>query len=173
MLRQKLFRYPLNTVFSQLLILLKIYPHGLNYQAKNEGTFPNVLKQFENKLFDITINITSNNLKNGSRVYEASEICDKIESGASFDPSVQKDSEMPDAPTVNVRIYFCFCLIQCNILPNVIHISKQLEDDNNNTPHTGTSSNKTRPRTDIEPLPFDTNKGVPPKLMRNEKKNKV
>ena len=61
-----------------------------------------MIKQFENKLYNITLKITDNNLKKGSRVYEAHEIMDKIESGASFDPAAPQDSEMPDASTANV-----------------------------------------------------------------------
>ena len=62
-----------------------------------------MLKQFENKLYNITLKVTDNNLKKGSRVYEADEIVDKIESGASFDPSAKIDSEMRDESAINVR----------------------------------------------------------------------
>lgn len=77
----------------------------VNLQANAEGQFPHDLKQFEKKLYEITINITADNLKKGSRVYEAYQIVDKIESGASFDPSAGRDSEMPDVQTVDVRYY--------------------------------------------------------------------
>ena len=36
-------------------------------------------------------------------MYEADEIVDKIESGASFDPSAKIDSEMRDESAINVR----------------------------------------------------------------------
>ena len=42
-------------------------------------------------------------------MYDAFEIFDKMESGASFDPSAQTDTQMVDAMTVNVRKS---CLIQ-------------------------------------------------------------
>ncbi|KAL1831956.1 hypothetical protein ACET3Z_001607 [Daucus carota] len=110
-----------------------------------------VSRILDKTVFDLeaeAIQITANNLKKGSRVYEAHEILDKIESGASFDPAAPRDSEMADASTAN------------------------LKDDNNNTPHTGISSTKTRPRVEIDAVAFDTGEDIPLQNMRNEKKKK-
>lgn len=67
-----------------------------------EEKYPALLKSFENKVFIITLQISCNNLKKGSRVYDAYEIGDKIESGANFDPEEQMPSDLPSASTVNV-----------------------------------------------------------------------
>ena len=56
-------------------------------------------------MYDITLNITADNLKKGSKVYEAFQILDKVESGGNFDPSGGKHSEMADAISVDVRIF--------------------------------------------------------------------
>ncbi|KAL1802349.1 hypothetical protein ACET3Z_030996 [Daucus carota] len=118
-------------------------------QDKTQDKFPKVLKQFENKLYNITLKVTDNNLKKGSRVYEADEIVDKIESGASFDPSAKIDSEMRDESAIN------------------------LADDNTNTPHTAKSSTKTRPRVDIETVTFDPKEELLDKGGHTEKKKKM
>ncbi|WOH09907.1 hypothetical protein DCAR_0729367 [Daucus carota subsp. sativus] len=115
--------------------------------SDNTGTIAIIF--LDEELYNITVNVTDDNLKKGSRVYEAHQIVDKIESGGSFDPSSVIDSEMANAGTVD------------------------LEDDNINTPHTGISSTKTRPRVDIEPLPFETKEESPAKVPKKEKQKKV
>ncbi|KAL1818319.1 hypothetical protein ACET3Z_013188 [Daucus carota] len=118
------------------------------FEEKTEGQFPHQLKGLQNQIYDITLNITADNLKKGSKVYEAFQILDKVESGGNFDPSSKKDSEMPDP------------------------ISVDLGDDNMNTPNTGISSTKTRPRVHIEPLPFDPKGASPAKAIKKEKPDK-
>ncbi|XP_063938336.1 uncharacterized protein LOC135148056 [Daucus carota subsp. sativus] len=117
-------------------------------QENTEGKFPAVLKTFEKKVYTITLNITENNLKKGSMVYEADEIFDKIESSANFDPSTNTDTQMVEAATVD------------------------LKDDDLSTPTTGISSTKTRPRVDIEPVAFDPKEDTPAKLNKKDKKKK-
>ncbi|WOH06658.1 hypothetical protein DCAR_0626086 [Daucus carota subsp. sativus] len=119
------------------------------FEAKTEGQFPQQLKELQNEVYDITLNITADNLKKGSKVYEAFQILDKVESGGNFDPSGGKHSEMADA------------------------ISVDLGDDNMNTPNTGISSTKTRPRVHIEPLPFDPKGASPAKAIKKENPEKT
>ncbi|WOG87093.1 hypothetical protein DCAR_0206315 [Daucus carota subsp. sativus] len=111
-------------------------------QAKMEEKYPALLKSFENKVFIITLQISCNNLKKGSRVYDAYEIADKIESGANFDPEEQMPSDLPSASTVN------------------------LKEDGGNTPNTGVSSTKTRGRVNLEAVAFDAVGEMPPKHQR-------
>ena len=85
-------------------------------KAKQDDSFPPLLKSFENKVFNITLEINYNNIKKGSRVYDAFEIGDKIESGGNFDPEEELPSDLPSASTVNVRF-----LMQ--ILPQFLIIS--------------------------------------------------
>ncbi|WOG81889.1 hypothetical protein DCAR_0101045 [Daucus carota subsp. sativus] len=118
-------------------------------QENTEGKFPAVLKTFEKKVYTITLNITENNLKKGSMVYEADEIFDKIESTANFDPSTNTDTQMVEAATVD------------------------LKDDDLSTPTTGISSTKTRARVDIEPVAFDPKEDTPAKLNKKDKKKKI
>ncbi|KAL1818734.1 hypothetical protein ACET3Z_013603 [Daucus carota] len=113
-------------------------------QAKMEKKYPALLKSFENKVFIITLQISCNNLKKGSRVYDAYEIGDKIESRANFDPEEQMPSDLPSASTVN------------------------LKEDGGNTPNTGVSSTKTRGRVNLEPVAFDAVGEMPPKQQRRE-----
>ncbi|KAL1831211.1 hypothetical protein ACET3Z_000862 [Daucus carota] len=118
-------------------------------QENTEEKFPAVLKTFEKKVYTITLNITENNLKKGSMVYEADEIFDKIESSANFDPSTNTDTQMVEAATVD------------------------LKDDDLSTPTTGISSTKTRARVDIEPVAFDPKEDTPAKLNKKDKKKKL
>uniref|UniRef100_A0A161XYQ7 Replication factor A C-terminal domain-containing protein n=1 Tax=Daucus carota subsp. sativus TaxID=79200 RepID=A0A161XYQ7_DAUCS len=112
-------------------------------QAKQDDSFPPLLKSFENKVFNITLEINCNNIKKGSRVYDAFEIGDKIESGGNFDPEEELPSDLPSASTVN------------------------LKDDGGNTPNTGVSSTKSRPRSNVEAVTFDAAGEMPLKQQRH------
>ncbi|KAK1353218.1 hypothetical protein POM88_052353 [Heracleum sosnowskyi] len=79
-------------------------------EALGEQTFPPSLLLFEQQKYTIRLLLTEENIKQGSNVYEATEIGEIIESCANFTPSkhglieteetvVVKEMETPDFPT--------------------------------------------------------------------------
>ncbi|KAL1823874.1 hypothetical protein ACET3Z_010652 [Daucus carota] len=97
---------------------------------KTQDKFPALLKQFENKKFTIVLAINKTNLEEGSNVYDALEIMDKIESGASHDPARESNVSIDYVSTVD------------------------LKSENADTPNTGVSSTKTR-RKNLETIVYD------------------
>ncbi|KAL1825468.1 hypothetical protein ACET3Z_012246 [Daucus carota] len=111
-------------------------------KEKTQDKFPTILKQFENKKYTITLAINKTNLEEGSNVYDACEILDKIEAGGNHDPSRESNVSMDYQSTVNIK------------------------SDNEDTPHTGVSSNKTKTLQEVGPIAYDDQTAVPNKRAR-------
>lgn len=60
-------------------------------EENQEDQFPEILKLFQNQKYTITLDLTKNNLKNGSIVYGAYEILDAVELTGNFDRSIKRN----------------------------------------------------------------------------------
>lgn len=60
-------------------------------EENQEDQFPEILKLFQNQKYTITLDLTKNNLKNGSIVYQAYEILDAVELTGNFDRSIKRN----------------------------------------------------------------------------------
>ncbi|KAK1361527.1 hypothetical protein POM88_046001 [Heracleum sosnowskyi] len=114
---------------------------------------PEILKSFEKKKYNITIILSEDNLKEGSKVYTASNISKPLEVSDSHMPI--KEKKLPDG--------------QSKLNDSVTMDIQTL----GNSPPTGNSSNRSRPRVQVEPLGIGLEGSIKTPNFKNIKLEKV
>ncbi|KAK1358273.1 hypothetical protein POM88_051529 [Heracleum sosnowskyi] len=114
---------------------------------------PEILKSFEKKKYNITIILSEDNLKEGSKVYTASNISKPLEVSDSNTPI--KEKKLPDG--------------QSKLNDSVTMDIQTL----GSSPPTGNSSNRSRPRVQVEPLGIGLEGSIKTPNFKNIKLEKV
>ncbi|KAK1375148.1 hypothetical protein POM88_031341 [Heracleum sosnowskyi] len=76
-------------------------------EVEDGEKFPAVLKEFEKKDYNITITITNENVKEGSRVYNAAKISDPNEISGNHSPNDKNNIEVKPTEIFMVSLYIC------------------------------------------------------------------
>lgn len=74
-------------------------------QKIDEEKFPDILRRFVKQKYNILLEIKDDNIKKGSRVYEAKEILEGMEILDSFDPNTEVEVQINDLSEMKVRIF--------------------------------------------------------------------
>lgn len=77
------------------------------HQVVGVPKIPEILKNFEKKMYTITLMLTEENLKQGSNVYNASNISKPLEISDTHSPSL-KDSAVKETVISNVSNTYYF-----------------------------------------------------------------
>ncbi|KAK1405179.1 DUF223 domain-containing protein [Heracleum sosnowskyi] len=118
--------------------------------------FPDILKQIKNQHYTITIEIKEQNIKKGSKVYEATEILEAQDFAGSVDPTKQTEIEI-DQINDSER--------EKDLMTNDLTIE---------TPDTGNSTSlKMRRLKNIHPVPYEGDENVKIKQLKKIKKEKI
>ncbi|KAL8117796.1 hypothetical protein AgCh_015631 [Apium graveolens] len=104
-------------------------------KVKGLKVIPDILRTLEKKKYNITIDLTDKNLKEGSKVFCATYISEPVEITDNYSPSQKQPVEL-----------------QQTVLTNV---TDKQGPSNNFSPPTMVSMNRTRPRLNVEPLQYN------------------
>lgn len=88
-------------------VILNTFYTNMLHQVVGVPKIPEILKNFEKKMYTITLMLTEENLKQGSNVYNASNISKPLEISDTHSPSL-KDSAVKETVISNVSNTYYF-----------------------------------------------------------------